>query len=397
MSSVLDVPPLVQPRLAAVDTVLSAAHADQRVVGAVVLVREHGQLRHASASGWADREQQRPMQADALFRLASVSKPIVTAAVMRLVAQGHVSLDAPVTDWLPDFRPALPDGTRPVMTLRQLLSHSAGLGYRFLDADAEGPHARAGVSDGMDDSPITLHENLRRIADVPLLFPPGQAWHYALGVDVAGAVLEAATGQPLAQVVREQVTAPLGMKDTGFHTPTPARLATPYVSDTPQPHRLREGEVVPPFEGTAGIAYSLARASNPDAFPSAGGGMVGTAQDVMRLLEALRGDAERAWLPASSVAAMARAQVGEQGPPDAPGWGFGLGFAVLRDPALAATPQAAGSWCWGGAYGHSWFVDPARGVSVVALTNTLYEGMHGPFVAQLRDAVYADVAAGARA
>lgn len=397
MSSLPDARPLAEPCLPPLEAVLSATHARQQVVGAVVLVRQHGRLRHASASGWADREQQRPMQADDLFRLASVSKPIVTAAVMRLVAQGRVSLDAPVTDWLPEFRPALPDGTRPVITLRQLLSHSAGLGYRFLEADAHGPLARAGVSDGMDDSTVSLEENLRRIAQAPLLFAPGQGWGYSLGVDVAGAVLEAATGLPLAQVVRQQVTAPLGMDATGFHTDSPARLATPYVSDAPQPHRLREGEVVPPFEGTAGISYSLARAGNRHAFASGGGGMVGTAADVMRLLEALRGDAHRGWLPAASVAEMARAQVGEQGPPDAPGWGFGLGFAVLRDPLPTATPQAGGSWRWGGAYGHSWFVDPARGLSVVALTNTLYEGMHGAFVEQVRDAVYAGLAAGEQA
>ncbi len=397
MSSVLDLPAVAvaDPRLAPVDAVLSAAHAHQQIVGAVVLVRQHGQLVHASASGWADREQQRPMSRDALFRLASVSKPMVTAAAMRLVAQGLLSLDAPITDWLPDFRPTLADGRRPDITLRHLLSHSAGLGYRFLDADADGPHARAGVSDGMDDSPISLRENLRRIAQVPLLFAPGTAWRYSLGVDVAGALLEAATGVPLAQVVREQVSLPLGMQDTGFHTDSPARLATPYVTDTPQPHRLAEGEVVAPFEGTVGICYSLARASDPAAFASAGGGMVGTADDVMRLLEALRGESRRDWLPATAVAAMARAQVGEQGPPDAPGWGFGLGFAVLDDAGPTATPQAAGSWRWGGAYGHSWFVDPARGLSVVALTNTLYEGMHGAFVDQLRDAVYAAVEASA--
>ncbi|WP_312237899.1 serine hydrolase domain-containing protein [Stenotrophomonas sp.] len=391
MSSVLDLPAVAaaDPRLVPVDAVLSAAHDRQQIVGAVVLVRRHGQLVHASASGWADREQQRPMSRDALFRLASVSKPMVTAAAMRLVAQGLLSLDAPITDWLPEFRPALADGRRPDITLRHLLSHSAGLGYRFLDADADGPHARAGVSDGMDDSPISLRENLQRIAGVPLLFAPGTAWRYSLGVDVAGALLEAATGVPLAQVVREQVTLPLGMQDSGFHADSPARLVTPYVTDTPQPHRLAEGEVVAPFEGTAGIRFSLARASNPAAFASAGGGMVGTADDVMRLLEALRGESRRDWLPATAVAAMARAQVGEQGPPDAPGWGFGLGFAVLDDAGPTATTQAPGSWRWGGAYGHSWFVDPARGLSVVALTNTLYEGMHGAFVEQLRDAVYA--------
>ncbi|MGA6151005.1 MULTISPECIES: serine hydrolase domain-containing protein [Stenotrophomonas] len=380
------------PRLPAVDALLRQQHHDARLVGAVVLVRRHGQLLHADATGWADREQQRPMSRGTQFRLASVSKPIVTAAALRLVARGVLSLDTPAHALLPDFRPALADGTRPALTLRHLLSHSAGLGYRFLETDADGPLAMAGVSDGMDACAHSLQENVRRIAQVPLAFAPGHGWHYSLGVDVAGAMLEAATGLPLAEIVRVQVTAPLDMHDTGFHTDTPTRLATPYVSDQPRPRRLREGEVVPVFDGTVGIAYSLARASDPLAFASAGGGMVGTADDVMRLLEALRGEAHRDWLAATHVAEMTRAQVGEQGPPDPPGWGFGLGVAVLRDRIAAATPQADGSWRWGGAYGHSWFVDPACGLSVVALTNTLYEGMHGAFVDRLRDAVYADCA-----
>jgi len=111
----------------------------------------------------------------------------------------------------------------------------------------------------------------------------------------------------------------------------------------------------------------------------------------MAVLEALRDVQRSGLLPSALAAEMASPQVGEQGPPEPAGWGFGLGFAVLRDAAASGTPQNAGTWRWGGAYGHSWFVDPVRGLSVVALTNTLYEGMDGAFVDQLRDAVYADV------
>ena len=118
---------------------------------------------------------------------------------------------------------------------------------------------------------------------------------------------------------------------------------------------------------------------------------MGSADDLMAVLEALR-DVDHSQLLAQELAAqMLGLQVGRAGPPDPAGWGFGLGAAVLFDPAAAATPQAMGTWRWGGAYGHSWFVDPQRGLSVVALTNTLYAGMHGPFVDALRDAIYADL------
>ncbi len=243
----------------------------------------------------------------------------------------------------------------------------------------------------MDANPLSLADNVRRIAQAPLLFAPGSQWLYSLGVDVAGAVAEAATGESLQALFERLLAAPLGLRDTAFAARNAARLATPYVSDTPQPHRLREGEVVAPFEGTVGIEYSLARATDANRFPSAGAGLVGSADEVMAVLEALRDVQRSGLLPPALAAEMASPQVGEQGPPEPAGWGFGLGFAVLRDAAASGTPQSAGTWRWGGAYGHSWFVDPARGLSVVALTNTLYEGMDGAFVDELRDAVYADL------
>ncbi len=380
------------PTLPSVQRLLQQVHP-QRLVGAVALVREHGVLRHASATGLADRESVTPMQRDQLFRLASVSKPLLSTVILRLVAEGVLDLDTSVQRWLPDFRPALADGTAPPISLRQLLSHSSGLGYRFLEADVDGPYARAGVSDGLDANPLSLAENVRRIAQAPLLFAPGSHWLYSLGVDVAGAVAEAATGESLQALFERLLAAPLGLRDTAFAARNAARLATPYVSDTPQPHRLREGEVVAPFEGTVGIEYSLARATDASRFPSAGAGLVGSADEVMAVLEALRDVQRSGLLPPALAAEMASPQVGEQGPPEPAGWGFGLGFAVLRDAAASGTPQSAGTWRWGGAYGHSWFVDPARGLSVVALTNTLYEGMDGAFVDELRDAVYADLEA----
>lgn len=380
------------PTLPSLQRLLQQVHP-LRLVGAVVLVREHGVLRHASATGLADRESATPMQRDQLFRLSSVSKPLLATVILRLVAEGVLDLDAPVQRWLPDFRPALADGRTPPISLRQLLSHSSGLGYRFLEADADGPYARAGVSDGLDADPLSLAENVRRIAQAPLLFEPGSQWLYSLGVDVAGAVAEAATGEPLQALFKRLLAAPLGLRDTAFATRDDTRLATPYVSDAPQPHRLQEGEVVAPFEGTVGIAYSLARATDARHFASAGAGLVGTADEVMAVLEALRDVPSSRLLPPALAVEMATAQVGEQGPPEPAGWGFGLGFAVLRDAAASGTPQREGTWRWGGAYGHSWFVDPARGLSVVALTNTLYEGMDGAFVDDLRDAVYADLEA----
>jgi CubicO group peptidase (beta-lactamase class C family) len=200
-------------------------------------------------------------------------------------------------------------------------------------------------------------------------------------------MIERIQGTSLDDAVRLLVTGPLDMSNTGFVVQDPHRVATAYVTDTRQPHRLVEGETVSPFEGAVGIAYSPARIFNAQAFPSGGAGMAGTAGDFLRLLEALR-QGSGVLLSNRLIEEMGRDQTGGLELPNAPGFGFGLGFSVLRDPRLAASPESAGTWRWGGAYGHSWFVDRAQGLSVVAFTNTLYEGMSGRFVSELRDAVY---------
>lgn len=378
-----------------IGTVIKQAIDQQRLVGAVVLIAQHGRILYRQAAGLADRENNRAMTPETVFRLASVSKPIVSAAALVLVSQGRLDLDSPVSRWLPAFTPTLADGTPATITARQLLSHTAGLGYRFFESDEQGSYARAGVSDGMDASEITLDENLRRIASVPLQYKPGSSWAYSLATDVLGALVARICDTTLNVAVRELITVPLAMRDTDFFSAEPQRVARAYVNDQPRPHLLGESEIVPPFPGIVGINYSPGRIFNPDAFPSAGAGMAGTADDFLRLLEALR-DGETL-LPRTLINEMARDWTFGLEREDAPGIGFGLGFSVLRDPQLAASPESPGTWRWGGAYGHSWFVDPQQGLSVIAFTNTLGEGMSGQFVNDLRDAVYAGLSAGREA
>ncbi|MFJ5449208.1 serine hydrolase domain-containing protein [Pectobacterium carotovorum] len=383
----------IAPLSARIQATVQQALNDGRLVGAVVLVARNGELLHQQAAGWSDRESARPMALDAIFRLASVSKPIVSVAALVLVAQGRLNLDEDITRWMPTFQLRLADGRPAHVTARQLLSHTAGLGYRFFESHADGPYAQAGVSDGMDASGISLTENLRRIASVPLQYVPGEAWGYSLATDVLGALIERIHGTSLDEAVRQLVADPLDMHDTGFVVRDPSRLTTAYVNDTPQPHRLTEGETVSPFDGAIGIAYSPARIFDPQAFPSGGAGMAGSAWDLLRLLEALRKGGGILPLPDALIEEMGRDQTQGLELPNAPGCGFGLGFSVLRDPQLAESPESPGTWRWGGAYGHSWFVDRTQGLSVVAFTNTMYEGMSGSFVTELRDAVYGELEA----
>lgn len=373
------------------DAVIDGAVAAERIVGAVVLVARGGETVYTRAAGLADREAGIAMRTDAIFRLASVAKLFTAAGVLALVSRGTLDLDRPVTDWLLAFTPTF-EGQPAVITMRHLLSHSAGLSYGFFEPE-DGPFAQAGVSDGMDRSGLTLSDNIRRLASVPLSFAPGSAFRYSLGIDVAGAVIEAATGLTLPEAIRGLVTEPLGLADTGFTLSDTSRLAVAYADDTPRPRRMHEPDCLPFLPGMGGVVMDPSRVFDTEAFPSGGAGMVGTASEVLRLIEVLRQGGANI-MAAGLATEMARDQIAGIYIEGSPGWGYGLGFSVLRDSQAAGVAEPAGTWRWGGAYGHSWFTDPNSGLTVVALTNTAFEGMSGAgrFSADLSRAIYAAIA-----
>lgn len=369
-----------------IDKVIDRTLADKRLVGAVIKVAIDGELVYSRAAGLADREMSRLMREDALFRLASVTKPIVSTAALVLVAQGRLQLDDRVDRWLPEFRPRLQNGEFATLTIRHLMTHTAGLSYRFFQEE-NGSYQQAGVSDGMDQSGITLEENLRRLASVPLLYTPGAEWKYSIATDVLGAVIAKVTETTLSEAVHSLVTKPLGMSDTGFISVDRERLATSYANDAPEPRPLLDPDSIAFIEGTAGFLLAPGRALDDTAYHSGGAGMVGSAGDFLQLLETLRkGGAPL--LPESLVHDMTTNQIGDLPMAFWPGRGFGLGITVLKDPVAADTPESPGTWRMGGTYGHSWFVDPKQRLSVVAFTNTALEGMSGQFTVDLCEAIY---------
>lgn len=370
---------------AAVDAAITSALDDKRLVGAVVLVARDGEIVHRRTAGLADHENGLAMREDAIFRLASITKPIVTIAAMRLVEQGRIGLDDTVTRWLLDFRPRLPDGGEATIRIRHLLTHTSGLGYRFSEEDG-GPYIRADVSDGLDQPGLPLAENLRRIASAPLRFAPGSDWQYSVALDVLGGVIEAETGVALGEAVAELVTRPLGLADTAFLVRDRSRLAAAYMDASPEPALMGESAVVMSLMGP--IRFAPDRIFDPASYHSGGAGMAGTAGDVLAVLETIRkGGAPL--LSAETVRMMTTDQAGGRRQQYEPGSGFGFGWSVITDPVAAGVPFPAGTLKWGGVYGHSWFIDPVNELTVVALTNTTLEGMWGKFTVDLREAIYA--------
>ncbi|WP_159566143.1 serine hydrolase domain-containing protein [Budvicia diplopodorum] len=359
------------------------------IVGTVVLVSQCGKPLYQRAAGYADRENSVAMQPDTLFRLSSVTKPFVTAAVGVLLEQGKLHLDDRITKWLPWFTPLQPDGTLSAITIGHLLTHTAGLNYGFSEPP-DGPYHQAQVSDGLDTTSLTLEENLRRIAALPLLHQPGTAVQYSVATDVLGAIIANVCNAPLDKAIRTLVTEPLGIVDSGFTVTDPARLAVPYINTDKAPRPMQKEEILFDQEAgiTGGIHFSPDRIFAPEAFLSGGAGMVGTAHDVERLLQVLR----TGGTPLFSKQTMELLLTDTVKQETMPGWGFAASWLVLRNPLVASTPQSPGTISWGGVYGHHWFVDFERDLSVVILTNTAPEGLYGEFTIDIRNGIYTALA-----
>ena len=360
-------------RLTRLDAFLEAYVADGKLPGAVLQVTHDGETVYHRAAGHRNVEAGAPMQPDTIFRIASMSKAVVSAAVMVLQEQGTLVIGQPVGDFLPEYAQttvAVPaedgaydvvDAERPI-TIRDLLTHTAGIGYGY------GPAAdrwrEAGLQHwyfGHRDEPI--RETVRHIAAMPMDAQPGERFVYGYNTDILGAVVEAASGQPLDGFLRAEIFEPLGMEDTSFYLP-PAkadRLATVY-------SRAEDGDLVLPDAGTPfhgqGHYVEGARASF-----SGGAGLLSTTADYTRFLEALRLGGPI--LGRKSVELMTVNHLPADMASLLPGTGFGLGFAVASDLGASGQPGSVGEYSWGGAYHTSYWVDPAEKLTVVYMTQVL--------------------------
>lgn len=361
-----------------IDAVVDSAIANDKIVGSVTLVARHGEVVYARAAGWFDREARVPMRRDAIFRLASVTKPIVAATALAMIERRLIGLDNAVSDHLPYFRPKLKDGSEAHILVRHLLSHSSGLGYGFKNPE---------ITTGLQQTDLDHEANLTLIAAEPLLFEPGTGWEYGVNIDVLGAIIAKIHGGTLGEAVAHYVTGPLGMADTGFSVSDVARLVVPYADGPPGLRRMGDPDVLinPLGEKTS---FSPSRIFNKKAFQSGGAGMVGSADNLLAFFEMIRTGGGDVLRP-ETVEMAAQNQIGAlpRRPQDA-GQRFGFLSAIVDDPVAANSPVARGTLRWGGVYGHEWTVDPASGLTILSMTNTPYEGCSGQYRFDIRDAVY---------
>ncbi|WP_439112775.1 serine hydrolase domain-containing protein [Hydrogenophaga sp.] len=337
-----------------------------RLPGAVVLLARHGRVALFEGLGLRDPASGAAMARDAVFRIYSMTKPVVSVAAMMLVEQGRLLLSDPVAKHLPEFsdqRVAVEtaDGLQlqPVAqpaTVQDLLRHTAGLTYEFLgEAHAQQRYAEVHIASRERSNA----EFSRTLAALPLYRQPGTEWAYSRATDVLGRLLEAVTGQTLGQHLRETIFEPLGMVDTAFVVPEAdhGRLAEPFAHDPDGgvPLRVLDPRQVPALE-------------------SGGGGLMSTTADYARFLQCLLNGGTLGGmrlLGPRTVEFMTADHLGtipSHDPLLPPGHGFGLGFAVRTAAGLASMPGSVGTYHWGGIAGTTFFVDPAEDFFGILMT-----------------------------
>jgi CubicO group peptidase (beta-lactamase class C family) len=395
---------LSSSRLARIDDHMKRYIDAGKIAGTLTLVARRGQVAYLEPQGHLEIERRRPVTADAVWRIYSMTKPITSVGLMMLYEEGRFQLDDPVHRFIPSWQnlrvfvggnyPTFK--TAPVerpMTIRDLLSHTSGLTYGFMErTNVDAAYRKLGVAD-QTRSGYSLQDMVDTLAELPLEFSPGTRWNYSVATDVIGHLIEVISGQGLDVYLRERILDPLGMRDTGFvlGDQQVARFAANYE---------RQGD------------GSLKMIDNPEqssygkrSFLSGGGGLLSTAPDYFRFTSMLQNMGELdgvRLLGRKTVELMTMnhlpggqdltdlAQAGMFTETAYGGVGFGLGFSVQQSPARAQILGSAGEFAWGGAASTAFWIDPAEDLIVIFMTQLMPSSSY-PLRRELRVLTYASL------
>ncbi len=356
-----------------------------RIAGAVGMVIRHGKVAWVDEWGMRDLEAGDPVESTDIFSICSMTKPIVSVAVMMLYEEGHFFLTDPVGRYIPELA-GLPVATtgeatngeipterarRPI-TVQDLLRHTSGLTYgSFGNTPVDQAYRAANVL-----GQPTLNDFISKLSEIPLLYQPGTRWNYSVSVDVLGRFVEVISGKPLDVFLEERIFEPLGMKDTGFSVPTSetSRRARSYGRSGGAPLAVSD-------------AYGCMR---PGGFPSGGGGLASTADDYSRFAQMLLNGGEldgarilgRKTIELMTADHLGDAQYGSR----ASGWGWGLGFNVKTAAGLDGMPGSVGNYYWWGVRGTSFWIDPTE--DLIGVFMVQISGRDIPFRNQFKRLVY---------
>jgi CubicO group peptidase (beta-lactamase class C family) len=375
---------------------------DEKFPGAISLVARRGKVVHFETYGDMDRERQKPMCSDTIFRFYSMTKPIASVGLMMLYEQGKFQLEDPASKFIPELKDLkvlvggtadnyqVRDATRQI-SVRDLLMHTSGLVGRDTQSPVAELYRRAGLAGA--DSGFTLAEMVRRLAAIPLEVDPGLRWIYGISTDVVGYLCEVLSGVPFDRYLEERILGPLGMVDTSFSVPESKvdRFAANYAPQSGRPrYRLVDDPPRSPY-------------TRPRTFFSGSGGLVSTAADYLRFcrmlanggqLDGVRIIGPRTLrlmtinhLPDGRDLATVAQTAGETA---REGVGFGLGFAVLLDQAVAKIIGTPGEFYWGGAASTAFLVNPAEELIMIFLTQLRPSSTY-PIRRELRATIYSAI------
>jgi CubicO group peptidase (beta-lactamase class C family) len=355
---------LSSERLERIAQVLRVDVERGRIPGAVVVVARKGRVALVQAVGFRDKAAGAPMTPDAIFRLASMTKPIVTVAALSLYEEGRLLLSDPVSKYIPTFKDQTVGLERTPaereMTIQDLMRHTSGLTY--------GNRGKTEIykmypeSSNVASVTLTMDELIAQLSRAPLLYQPGTRWEYGLSTDVLGRVVEIVAGKPLGEVLAERVYRPLKMTDSTFLVPMDKRA------------RVAQGL---PTHPDTGAEFKLADPTVPRKFDCGGGCAVSTAGDYARFAQMLlnRGSLDGArvlspqtvdFMTADHLGAISRGN----GSAAWPGYTWGLGVAVRQDKGIAPIPGSSGDFYWPGAFATYWWADPKEELAVVFMTQS---------------------------
>lgn len=357
---------------------------EKKLAGSVILIARNGKTAHIKSFGVMDTKPAKPMKNDTIFRIASMSKAITSAAVMILVDEGKLSIDDPVSKYIPEFaKPKVliendfdsldekpyqvfPAGRQ--ITVRHLLTHTSGITYRFWEMDFfEEIYREAGISDGLTQTEGTIGDMVKKLAALPLVFTPGERWMYGLSTDVLGYLVEVVSGMPFDRFLADRVFGPLEMADTCFFLPEDKVSRFSALFEPVKGGGLRKVGEAPKRLGASRYSASF-HYKGPRTHFSGGGGLASTAGDYARFLQMILNSGEldgvRVLKPESATL-MTTNQIGDM-------LTFvrtkhGLGFGVSADRKTGATK----AFYWGGYFYTKYWVDPGTGM-IVIMMNQLF-------------------------
>jgi CubicO group peptidase (beta-lactamase class C family) len=387
----MDTLPLVSPdqvglsaaRLARISAWMKAWVDSGKLPGLLVAVMRKGELAFAETYGKADVERNKPVRPDTLYRIYSMTKPLTSTAIMMLYEEGRFQLDNPISRFIPAFANSrvYVGGSRGKLdtipaerdiTFRDLLSHTSGLTYGFMEATPVDALYRSKNGVDFQTATTSLKDVVEKLATFPLIAQPGKAWNYSVSTDVLGYLVEVISGQPFEKYLVENVIKPLGMVDTDFFVPDSKheRFSANYQAGA--------GGKLEVIDDPTKSRYLKPRTVN-----SGGGGLVSTASDYLRFCKFMlnKGQLDGVRLLGRKTVELMtmnhlKGDMADMGTPrwsesTAEGIGFGLGFSVTLDPAKAHIVGSRGEYSWGGAASTTFWCDPTEDMAVVMLTQLM--------------------------